>query len=153
MEINMLFHQITPFVRYAYKYYLNPSDKLVSSIDCRLFYIHNGNGYIEVDSKKYQFSQNTLFFWQAGTRYKIICETPTQLTSVNFDLTDERMNLTEPFSTVEIKEQITVNVPRINFEDYPCLNGCIFLKDCESLEKKFRSIVSEMVNSNLLNKE
>ena len=66
----MLLEEISPFIRFCERYHWQNYTKFSICLDCRLFYIKNGEGEIIIDGKKCNFKKNTLILFQAGTKYK-----------------------------------------------------------------------------------
>jgi len=137
--------EISPFVRYAYREWLTFKSGVYTSLDCRLFYFHSGEGSIEISNVLYPISKGTLLLWQSGTSYRFICEKPMDTTTLNFDYTDFRSSITEYFDPIlksdsNDDEQDSKN---IIFEDCPSLNKPIVLQNASSIAAELDIIIGE----------
>ena len=143
--------EISPFVRYAFRMTFLPKAGMYTSLDSRLFYVHNGDGNIEIAGITHSFHQGTLLLWQPGTRYRFICDSPIDVTSINFDYTDERSEITKYFDPILLKSDNTdiVNKDNINFEDCPSLNNPIILHNASSVIPLLETIVAEHASKQL----
>ena len=89
----MQLFDISPFVRFSFRLSVVPKEECVVSLDCRLFYIESGEGFIEIDSVKHPINVGTLMLWQAGTPYRFILDNPIDIISINFDYTSNKKNI------------------------------------------------------------
>lgn len=137
--------EISPFIRYAYRESLSLKTRVYTSIDCRLFYFHGGEGSIEIANVIYPLRQGTLLLWQPGTRYRFICDGPMDVTTLNFDYTDARSSFAEPFAPI-LKSDLSESdneSKTIRFEDTPALNNPVILQNASSLAPELAVIINE----------
>lgn len=137
--------EISPFIRWAYRITISDKNDTYTSLDCRLFYVHNGEGEIEISNISYPLRQGTLLLWQPGTRYRFICKGAIDITSINFDYTNERSEITEPFDPI-LRSGSADTEPEtkiIDFEDCPSLNGPIILQNASSIAAEIDTIINE----------
>lgn len=137
--------EISPFVRYAYRDVFSPKKRLYTSLDCRLFYFRGGEGSIEIDNIVYPIRRGTLLLWQSGTRYRWIVDNPLDITILNFDLTDERSAITEPFAPIVKLDsrEVETESKSIIFEDCPEFNKPIVLQNTDSFAAELDLIINE----------
>ena len=137
--------EISPFIRYAYREMLTLKRGVYTSLDCRLFYFHSGEGSIEISNILYPLRQGTLLLWQPGTRYRFICEKPMDVTTLNFDYTDSRSSITVYFDPI-LKSDNSEDEPdskNIIFEDCPSLNKPLVLQNASSVVAELDIITKE----------
>lgn len=137
--------EISPFVRYAYREMLSLKRGVYTSLDCRLFYFHSGEGSIEIDNVLYHLRRGTLLLWQPGTRYRFICEKPMDITTLNFDYTDFRSSMTVWFSPI-LKSDNNEDETEFNdvfIEDSPSLNRPLVLQNASSVAAELDLIIKE----------
>lgn len=139
--------EISPFIRYAFRMTFLPKTDTYTSLDCRLFYIHNGEGSIEIEGITHHFhnATGTLLLWQPNTRYRFICDTPIDVTTINFDYTDERSEIIKYFDPILLKSHNAdiANKDNIDFEDCPSLNTPIVLHNASSVIPYLETVVAE----------
>lgn len=137
--------EISPFVRYAYRKTFSPQKKLYTSLDCRLFYFRDGEGAIELDNIIYPIRRGTLLLWQSGTKYRWIVNDNLDITTLNFDLTDERSSITEPFAPISKSDnmEIETDPKSIFFEDCPEFNKPVVLQNADSFATELDTIITE----------
>ena len=79
---------LNPFLRFAskmlYDVSYNAMPVLVS--DCRLFYILEGSGQLEIGDARHNLEPGCLFYCCAGSRYTIRCGDFLRLFSLNFGI-------------------------------------------------------------------
>lgn len=137
--------EISPFIRYAYRESLSLKARVYTSLDCRLFYFHSGEGSIEISNVLYPLRQGTLLLWQPGTRYRFICENPMDITTLNFDYTDAESSFAEPFAPIlkSDSSESDSESKTICFEDCPSLNKPIILQNATSIAPELDIIINE----------
>ena len=141
----MLLEEISPFIRFCALYNWHPYTKFSICLDCRLFYINNGEGEIIIDEKKYNFKKHTLILFQAGTKYKFISKEPINLISVNFDYTQKNNHRILPYETIVVKNNkpITYHAEKIQFENSPALENPIVINNFSS-NRILNNLLSEI---------
>lgn len=127
----MLLEEISPFIRFCNRYNWNPYHHFSICLDCRLFYIKDGEGEITIEGKKYFFNKNTLILFQAGTKYKFNVKEPINIISINFDYTQNNNRHISPYTPVLVKnnETLTYNIEKIQFENAPVLENQIVIRN------------------------
>lgn len=127
----MLLEEISPFIRFCNRYNWQPYHHFSICLDCRLFYIKDGEGEILIDGKKYFFDKNTLILFQGGTKYKFIVREPINIISVNFDYTQNNCHHISPYATVQVKnnEILPYDTEKIQFENAPVLENPIVIRN------------------------
>jgi len=116
----MKLSDINPHIRYASTHYYHFSKSFDSiCYDCRLFFIKEGHGHITANDSTYPFSDNTVLFFPAGTRYHIYPEKNSRFVSVvvNFDLVNTFSHLSKSLGTASVqnydsKQLITYPMPQ-----------------------------------------
>lgn len=142
----MLLEELSPFIRYCAQYSWQNYTKFSIGLDCRLFYIKNGEGEIIIDGKKYTFKKNTLILFQAGTKYKFTAKEAIDIISVNFDYTQKNNQHKLPYAPVTFKSKEPSNIRPIEktlFEDTPILEQPILINDFSS-GGILKNLISEM---------
>lgn len=142
----MLLEEISPFIRYCARYNWQNYTKFSICLDCRLFYIKNGEGEIIIDGKKYNFKKHTLILFQAGTKYKFTAKEPIDIVSVNFDYTQKDNQHKSPYATINFKIKEPSKIPpieKIVFENSPILEQPILINDFTS-GGILKNLISEM---------
>ena len=127
----MLLEEISPFIRFCNRYNWRPYSHFSVCLDCRLFYIKNGEGEIVIEGKKYFFEKNTLIIFQSGTKYKFIVREPINIISVNFDFTQDNCHHISPYATVQVKnnETLPLGTEKIQFENANVLENLIVIRN------------------------
>lgn len=142
----MKMYEINPFVRFAFSFVLVTNKDLYTSADCRIFFIENGKGHIELDSVVYPFNSGTLIMWQAGTPYRFILDQNISVTAINFDYTFKRKDTTKWFSPMpyDMEKNNTIHQTQyITFEDCTCLNKPIIINNASTLTSKIKKLTIE----------
>lgn len=106
----MELYQINPYIRYAKKHIdLVNNQHFSKCYECRLFYILNGSGSIEVRNKSYNFSNNYVIYLPPATEYRLVFENLENncVQVLNFDMTDKYF-----------KDGIRLGTPSVNDFDY-----------------------------------
>ena len=131
----MLLEEISPFIRFCERYHWQNYTKFSICLDCRLFYIKNGEGEIIIDGKKCNFKKNTLILFQAGTKYKFSAKEAIDIISVNFDYTQKNNQHKLPYATVNFKSKEPSSIGYIEktfFENALILEQPILINDFPS---------------------
>lgn len=142
----MLLEEISPFIRFCERYHWQNYTKFSICLDCRLFYIKNGEGEIIIDGKKCNFKKNTLILFQAGTKYKFSAKEAIDIVSVNFDYTQKDNHHKSPYATINFKSKEPSNIRPIEktiFENNPILEQPILINDFSS-GGILKNLISEM---------
>ena len=93
---------LNPFIRYANLHLTHWHKKEFSvCYDCRLFYVLQGDGTLYVGAQKYSVFQNSVIYIPSGSHYRFdfTDRQEGQLYVLDFDLTDERSDLTHSIGT------------------------------------------------------
>ena len=146
----MLLKDIQPFVRQALVTKLDRSSSRsdistwFQAPDCRLFYIINGHGKMEMENATYDLAPGCAIIFQAGTRYMWNVEKINYI-AINFDYTSEHSHITSPFHPIQADMFTPSNIiETVGFEDTDLLNEPLFIKDALSTEYFFRILTTEL---------
>ena len=130
---------INPFVRTILKIKIFPFFKNVVSVDCRLFYILEGNGTVYINDAPYKFKTGSLMLWQGGTKYRIESDNNLSLITVNFDYDMSDSTTLNSYKT--ISENIeNLNISNIHFDDCEYLNKPLFIETATY----FRDVIANL---------
>ncbi len=141
---------ISPFVRYSFKFTFIPKKGAYTSLDCRLFYITAGEGRINVNGVSHNLSKDTLLMWQPGTIYQFMCKKPITAISINFDYTSEKAEHTAYFDPIAVNSQDELpRIEKIEFEDCPYLNEPIILNNASNTLDNIQRILTTRTNQSL----
>lgn len=95
--------KLNPHIRYARAHTnLQVRKELSICYDCRLFYVHRGNGTLIADGKSYPFSDNTALYLPPRTRYRFLSggnPEGVKILIFNFDLFDDYSHILESLNT------------------------------------------------------
>ena len=153
MPVDLSFEKICPFIRYAriINIKANNSFKNVKSYDCRLFYVLDGKGSINVLSNSYEMSSGSLIIWQPDNEYSINPDINNDfnLIGINFDYTFDMSNLNTPIppSKVELFDNKSILI--YNFTDTKYLNKPLFFNNINIIEPELLEIVKEYKNKKI----
>ena len=80
--------------------------------DCRLFYFISACGWLEIDEKKYNISNNTAVYLPPASRYRFFFNTESEYRAVviNFDFTQELSRLAESLKTASERDFVAERV-------------------------------------------
>ena len=93
-------HSLTPFIRYCrYNNTWRNNSRYSICFDCRLFFIHKGNGVLSVGGENIPFSDGAAFFLPSGTVYRFTYSSAEHIYVLDFDLTDEYSEIEESLGT------------------------------------------------------
>lgn len=140
----MILEEISPFIRFCNRYNWQPYRHFSICLDCRIFYIKDGEGEIVIEGKKHFFEKNTLIFFQAGTKYKFNVKEPINIISVNFDFTQNNCHHISPYATVQVKnnEILPYSTAKTQFENAHVLENPIVISNF-STNGILRNMLSE----------
>ena len=143
----LLASEINPFIRRAFILKKIPYNKLVKNADCRIFYILDGEGEIEIENKTYTVEKDCLGIWKSGTEYtwKIKKDSSAQIAIINFDYTLEFSNRTQLLTLIPKNMFSSCKIyDSGDFEDITVLNKPIFLKNMNIFKKDVLEIINEL---------
>lgn len=107
--------RLNPHIRFANHFiHMTRSSQLHYCYDCRLFFIQEGNGYLETGGKQYEFSGDTVLFLPGGTGYRFFLRGKEQSFSLlvfDFDLVSDYAHLTKSLMTVPAADFRPEKVP------------------------------------------
>lgn len=142
----MLFADIKPFVRFVRRLEINANSSFSDSypLDCRLFYVINGCGKIQIDNQIYILPVGSIMYINSGVVYKILSVDVTYL-AINFDFTSFNSHLEAPIPPIKAANiENLKTVEHCIFDDteyyneYCCLNDIIVIKkDLEKIENEY----------------
>ena len=128
----MKVNNINPYVRFA-QHIFYPSESItVNVFDCRIFCVTSGTAEIIIENQHFHLTDNSLFFCAAGSTYTISSTEGCHILVLNFDLTQERFDISESCPPLKISVSQT-----------PYFKNNIFIEDCEALNTFF------LINDNM----
>lgn len=149
----MKLKDINPFVRQALVSRLTSSNKTdvfnkIRTVDCRLFYISDGNGKMRFEDEVYPLSKGTVVLFRAGTPYMWEVEC-LDYYAVNFDYTQDFSNIKQSFHPISdslfLQKDIIDNR---TFDDEELLNKPLVLSFAPEFEENIKKIVTEYLIGN-----
>lgn len=105
---------LNPFVRYAGNpINLRPQSFRSYCYDCRLFFIRQGSGTMEIRSGSHDFHENTLIYLPPGTDYRFLPKESTRLSLLvfDFDLVADFAHLKASLGTAQAAKADTSKSP------------------------------------------
>lgn len=145
----MKFLNEMPFMRQALHARLDakksPNDtfKPLKTRDSRLFYILSGNGSMKVDGTSYDFQDDMLILFKAGTEYEWQIENANYY-AINFDYSNKFSNIKQGFHPIlssAFSEQTLFDCGEI--EDVLEFEETIILSNALSIKHLIRNIITE----------
>lgn len=144
-------HQITPYVRYVQKYFVPRSAEAAPvmqiAYDHRLFLVHKGIGYLELENHRHPLRKGDLFLLQSGTPYAFTFAPGSQLVLLgcNFDYTRQFSRYTYPvppvFNVKKFKPERVLE--QVEIEEYPEFSHPILLHHMYDLEITLKKMLKE----------
>ena len=142
----MELRQLAPFLRFAARMQYDRAfnAKAVRVTDCRLFYVLEGYGHVQIDTARYDLIPGSLLYMGAGNIYTISTESGFSLISLNFDLEEKWQHESMPISPMQ-NPSLWQDLPvhRSTVSDSPFLNTHLYLEDGSSLHSSMEKIVDE----------
>ena len=95
----MNIYDLMPRLRFAAQlhYEMHYNQKNVKVTDCRIFYVTEGHGQLQIDGNRYELQPGCLFYCCAGSIYKISTLEGFSFISLNFDLSSHSDRSGRPF--------------------------------------------------------
>lgn len=137
--------QICPFGRYIryFKTNSNSSFNRVVPLDCRLFFVKNGIGKIEVDGETLLLSTGSVLFINSFVPYTLL-PSEARYWIINFDFTGKFSSLSSSIAPVlEDESKKSAPIEQIKFPEAPCFDRFVLCNDCLSLYDVFESAERE----------
>lgn len=147
MVLPMKFKEILPFARFVryLELNINSNHSLNIPLDARIFYVVNGEGKIEVDSRIINMPTGSMICLNAGCMYRLL-PSEAKYIAVNFDFTNLFSHLETPIPLIQCKSKNDIkHIEKVTFNDAPCFNEYCFLKDCHALQSKMIRLETEFV--------
>jgi len=145
---------INPHVRFAEQIFFKSKKSQYNVFDCRIFCIISGEMQIEIDNCRYNLCQDDLFYCAGGSVYTISCNDGCELVCINFDLTQERSDVTESRAPLKISSKTHIRYkPLSNIEDCEILNHHIFLKSNYEINSKVKKLTEEFSGKQIFFRE
>ncbi len=145
---------INPHIRFAEQIYFKRKPAQFNVFDCRIFCVVSGEVEIEIENCRYILKESDLFYCAGGGRYTISCINGCQLLCLNFDLSQDRNDMTENRAPLKISAS---NPPRYLFkqeiEDCKFLNSHIVIENNYSLNSKVKNIIKEFESKQIFFRE
>ena len=144
MVIILIAKDINPFIRTAFTLSKPPLDIRVICADCRLFYVFEGCGQLQVEDKTIEFKKDSLYLWKSGTKYRwdFSKNNIPRLAIINFDYDQKYRHIQTPLEL--ITNDRTENIlPCNTFSEIDLLNDAVILENANI----FRSDVMEIMKS------
>ena len=142
----MNIHSLAPRLRFAsqLRYEMRYNRKNVKVTDCRIFYVTEGSGQLQIGNDRYDLQPGCLFYCCAGSIYKISTREGFSFISLNFDLStrDDRSRL--PISPeTEPTKWNTMAVFADTVPDSGFLNSHLFMDGAEKMVETIHAIVQD----------
>ncbi len=150
----MIVKDLNPFIRTAFIHLKFPLDIFVTCADCRLFYILDGSGELQVGEKIINFKKDTLFLWKSGTKYKwdFSKNNISGLAIINFDFDQSYRYIQTPLELITDNNLDNIlHYP--SFEDAELLNNIIVFENASLFRNDISEIIKNFENSALYSKE
>ena len=145
---------INPHIRFAEQIYLKRKPAQFNVFDCRIFCVVSGEVEIDIENSHYVLKEASLFYCAGGSRYIISCKQGCQLLCLNFDLSQDRKDITENRAPLKINPK---NPPRYKLkeeiEDCAFFNSHFVIENDYSLNSKIKSIIKEFENKQIFFRE
>ena len=150
----MKIQNINPFVRQALSSKLTKQNKKdtfnrIRTVDCRLFYIIDGQGQMRFGNAAYPLKSGTVVLFRAGTEYVWEPDDFLDYYAINFDYTQNFSHVTTPFHPIyagQFSETDIIESPV--FEDEPLLSEPLVLPFAPEFERKMKRILTEYLIGN-----
>ena len=126
----MILENISPFIRFAGKWSYSAIKENVSTYDCRILYLQEGNGKIVINGAQYKVCRGLLLLFQPGTVYSLIPEPDFNAIAVDFDYTGDYSD--EQSIIIPVKAECfdpSKAHKSIVFDDCVCLNSPLVLRN------------------------
>ena len=145
---------INPHIRFAEQIFFKRKPAKFNVFDCRIFCIVSGEMEIKIENCRYILKESDLFYCAGSNQYTISCINGCQLLCLNFDLSQERNDITENRAPLKINGS---NPPRYVFkqevEDCEFLNSHIVIENNYSLNSKVKNIIKEFESKQIFFRE
>lgn len=140
---------LSPFLRFAarMRYDKSYNARPVKVTDCRLFYILDGLGQVQLDGTGFDLMPERLVYISAGSIYTISTGSGLSLISLNFDLSQQWADRAAPIAPCTAPgcwDAMAVHSTAVS--DSPFLGAHLFLEDGSSLRSGMEKIVDEFSN-------
>ena len=142
----MNIHHLDPKLRFAAQlhYEMRYNRKTVKVTDCRLFYVTEGSGLLQIGSSRYDLQPGCLFYCCGGSIYKITTHSGFSFISLNFDLASRNDRSGLPIAPeTEPSKWNTMAVFADNVPDSSFLNGHLFVDIATEMGDLILSIVKD----------
>lgn len=145
----MELQSLAPFLRFAarMRYDKSYNARPVKVSDCRLFYILDGLGQVQLGGTGFDLTPERLVYISAGSVYTISTDSGLSLISLNFDLSQQWVDRGTPISPCtdpSCWDSIPLHMSPVS--DSPFLDSHLFLEDGSSLRSGMEKIVEEFSN-------
>ncbi|MBE7043719.1 MAG: helix-turn-helix domain-containing protein [Ruminococcaceae bacterium] len=144
--------EINPHIRFAEQITYSILNRTVYVRDCRLIYILDGAGELNINNNSYKLEKNTLFYCPWGTTYNIIPKGNLVLYVINFDFTQNFSDIVTPLS-MELDENDSEALEKTMIDDSNLLNCFMVLKDASDFKNQIGDMISEYTAKRLYYKE
>lgn len=137
--------EISPFIRFANEAVVPKRKELSLCCDCRLMFITEGKGKININGNNFNFTAGTLLFWQAKTPYRFTFKDTVKTFVIDFDLISNGQNSKEILPLIPITDpQLNKSKFSVyNFSDVSILNSPIILDNAFFIKDRIIRIIKE----------
>lgn len=142
----MNIYDLMPRLRFAaqLRYEMHYNQKNVKVTDCRIFYVTEGVGQLQIGNSRYQLQPGCLFYCCAGSIYKISTQKGFSFISLNFDLSSQEDRSQLPISPeTEPAKWNTMAVFTDTVPDSSFLNSHLFLDVAGKLGETIQDLVQD----------
>ena len=137
--------EISPFIRFANEAVVPRRKEPAFCADCRLMFITEGIGKININGKKFDFCAGTLLFWQSKTFYRFFFKDNVKALVIDFDLFSNGNNSKEIIPLIPLKspELNKTKFSVYSFSDAYVLNSPIVISNAFFIKEKIIKIIEE----------
>ena len=152
----MNIYDLMPRLRFAaqLRYEMHYNQKNVKVTDCRIFYVTEGHGQLQIDGNRYSLQPGCLFYCCAGSIYKVSTQKGFSFFSLNFDLSSHSDRSRLPVSPeTEPAKWNTMAVFADSVPDSRFLNSHLFLDVAGKLGETIQDLVQDHSTGDPLSQE
>lgn len=150
----MLFSECMPYLRYCRRQRVGSvAAELVCAYDHRLYYVLSGSGRLALYGSEHELSPGTLIYIPSGRRYRFFDTDELTVYCFNFDFTQARAHISEPFFSVGQDCFEPTLSPQDVPRDMEIFTECLLIGGAASLEGSVRGVLREIESGKLYCRE
>ena len=140
----MKISDINPHLRCAAEFLHVAEERALYVKDCRILYVKDGEGEIEIGGERLHLKQDSLFYCAGDTVYTVRAAAPIHLIALNFDLTQRARHYAFSLKKEEVGiSKNKVPTDKCHIEDCAFLNTFLHLKNASEFQGELSSIMEE----------